>query len=163
VIASDVAFEPPTTPHSPFPIAVDDARDRVYIGNNFGSVYAMDQTAGTIEQVLEADDLKSEFAVGAVRDLTMGPDGFLYMTARGVVRGFDRVLRADPSDWSVSIFVEGIEDPGALAFDSEGNLFITTVGVNAEPAQGMIFKSPPEGGTVVPQEQWDCGDFEPQP
>ena len=112
-------------------IAVDDANNLVYTSDFLGNLYSVDQSTGATTTVLA----NVGFTEGG---LTMDANGLLYYSAYDA----GEVLKIDPSDWSVSTFVSGLETPRGLRFDAAGDLYITSY------AQGRIFRSGPMGGTA---------------
>lgn len=112
-------------------IAVDDANNLVYTSDFLGNLYTVDQSTGATTMVLA----NVGFTEGG---LAMDANGFLYYSAYDA----GEVLKIDPSDWSISTFVNGLETPRGLRFDAAGDLYITSY------TQGRIFKSGPTGGTA---------------
>jgi len=68
---------------------------------------------------IKSDGGRSVFALlKDVRGITYGPDGYLYATAGGVIHRIS-------TDGQVTRFAEGFENGIGLAFDVEGNLYVS--------------------------------------
>lgn len=65
--------------------------------------------------------------------LAFGPDGFLYVAT------YDSITRVSPSGVSSIFLSEGLTSPVGLAFDSNGDLFVSNAGNNS------ILKVSPDG------------------
>lgn len=88
----------------------------------------------------------SDYAVGLtmLTDLQYGPDGALYavqfgmFTEQGPVPNAGAVLRIHEGDAS-EVLVSGLPFPTALAFDADGNAYVTVNGVGA-PGSGAVVR-----------------------
>lgn len=63
-------------------------------------------------------------------DLTLGPDGFIYVAAH--VTG--EVLRVDPSSGVACVLASGLHEPTSVRFAPDGRLFVTDMGGEAVTA-----------------------------
>jgi len=90
-----------------------------------GTMYVGDRT-GTIYKVNEIGEEKPwvqlEPSVSAYH-LAMGPDNWLYVTGP-TITSFDSIVRIDPNG-VVRVFYKGLGRPQGLAFDQDGNLYVT--------------------------------------
>jgi sugar lactone lactonase YvrE len=94
---------------------VFDREDNLYVGDRSGTIFKVSKTRqvyvfATVERSISA------------YHLTMGPDGFLYMTGP-TTSSFDVVNRISP-DGEVTTFYRGLGRPQGMAFDVDGNLYV---------------------------------------
>jgi len=93
-----------------------DARGVIYVGDRSGTIYRVNEIGET------RPFATLEPSVSAYH-LAFGPDGDLYVTGP-TVSSFDSVQRINALG-TVSRFYTGLGRPQGLAFDAEGNLYVT--------------------------------------
>lgn len=121
----------------------------VWCGGEAGQVYRIAPDGASLE-------VRVEPSGGFTAALAFGPDGLLYY----VDIGQRAVLRLDPAGGGEEPLVSGSLDghelriPNAIAFDGDGNLFLTESWSAAEPGPG-VFRIDPGGRG----ELWSSGPF----
>lgn len=93
-----------------------DRSGKMFVGDRTGTIYRVN---GIGEEKAWA---QLEPSVSAYH-LAFGPDGFLYVTGP-TVTSFDSVTRIDENGHA-SVFYKGLGRPQGIAFDREGNLYVT--------------------------------------
>ncbi|MFY9611734.1 MAG: IPT/TIG domain-containing protein [Blastocatellia bacterium] len=93
-----------------------DADGRMFVGDRTGTIYR-------VNDIGEATTFATLEPSMAAYHLAFGPDGRLYVTGPSL-SSFDSVMRIS-ADGEVERFFTGLGRPQGLAFDREGNLYVT--------------------------------------
>jgi sugar lactone lactonase YvrE len=121
----------------------------VWCGGEAGQVYRIAHDGSTIELQVDDDD-------GFTLALAFGPDGLLYYVDSARLA----VMRLDPAVGRPETFVAGsidgrrLEIPNAIAFDTDGRLYLTESHSPTEPGPG-VYRIDPDGNGSV----WSEGPF----
>lgn len=121
----------------------------VWCGGEAGQVYRVAAEGGPLE-------LRVADGEGFTLALAFGPDGLLYF----VDLGRRAVMRLDPAGGAPEPFAGPVIGghelvlPNAIAFDAEGNLYLTESWSATEPGPGLLRIAPDGSG-----ELWSAGPF----
>ncbi len=93
-----------------------DAEENLYVGDRSGTIFKIGRNRTTfVFATLEPSV--------AAYHLAFGADGYLYVTGP-TTSSYDNIWRISPSG-EVTVFFRGLGRPQGLAFDTEGNLYVS--------------------------------------